>query len=419
MFDSAPPAPDTTRMPTIAISVPSGAHHRSFLLPMRDLFAAEQDLRFLVISPGAPWANELFPATDYPRDRYSFVDGMQAESALAQQKPSLVITNTAGLDPLDTPVLEAAQRLGVRSLTIIESWDNVWKMERVAKGLSKGGRKIILADHITVWNDVMAAHLLRVFPSLRGEQVLVTGAPRLDFFGPRFADKLPNRERTLRYYGLRPEEPVLHFATTELYDHGYVAETIGKAKRRGELPPNLQLYASVHPGGNRERHRPWADQYGFVLRFSPGRREHAPHPDFQYNPTLEDLLYLVGIFKYADVMVNLSSTVALESCVVDRPVICAFFGKPFGWLAMSPVEWWTWRRSMIVRDFHEHYADLLRGGGIAVAKNSRQLIARITACLAHPEKDSEKRRRSAEIIATTLAGDASDRVLATIRRILE
>ena len=160
-----------------------------------------------------------------------------------------------------------------------------------------------------------------------------------------------------------------------------------------------------------ERHTPWAEAYGFVLRFSPGRHEQAPHPDFRYNPSLQDMLLLASLFKETDVMVNLSSTVALESCFADRPTICAFFGKPWDWL--------TWYRSMVVRDFKEHYADMLRGGGIAVARNPRQLVQMTREYLETPTKDREGRRRSAEIIATTVAGDASERALKALKTFLQ
>lgn len=377
---------------------------------MRDLLVEQTDWQFLVVSPGAPWSDRLFPFADYPRDRFSFAENGSADRVLQTVRPSLLLTTTTGLDPLDVPLLETARRLGIRTATVIESWDNVRKMNRVHRGLGKGGQRVVLPDHLLVWNDIMRGELLRYFPSVREDQISIVGAPRLDYFGPRYADQLPSREDTLRYFGLNPAGRVLHLATTELYDHGHVAKAIGEAKRRGELPPDLQLYASVHPGGNTERHRPWAEQYGFVMRFSPGRHEPAPHPDFRYNPTREEILTLVALFKYTDVAVNLSSTVALESCVADRPVVCAFFGKPLDWIG--------WRQSMVVRDFREHYADLLRGGGIAVARSPRQLVAQTSEYLEHPEKDRDGRRRSAEIITTTLAGNACPRVLAALRQLV-
>ncbi len=378
---------------------------------MREIFITETDWRFLILTPGAPWAGALFPPAIYPRDRCAFALSGEAESVLRKQHPTLVLTTTTGLDPTDAPVLSAAKELRIRTATLIESWDNVWKMERVAHGQGKAGQRVILPDVLCVWNTVMREHALRAFPSVPPSAVIVTGSPRLDYFGPRYAARLPSRAEVLRALGLDPARPFLHFATTELYDHGHVARVLAHAKHEGRLPPELQFYASVHPGGNLARHQPWAERYGFTIRYSPGRQEGAPHPDFRYNPLAADLLRLVTIFREAAVMVNLSSTVALESCLADRPTICAFFGKPF--------DWWRWSRSMIVRDFREHYADLLRGGGIRVARNPALLVSEVQASLANPARDHEGRRRSAETIAGTLAGDSAERVLRALRPLVE
>lgn len=408
-------------MRIIAISVPSGAHHRSFLQPMRDVLVNETDWDFLVLSPGSPWADQLFPTSFYPRDRFTFAENNVAGQKLKDQRPALAVTTTTGLDPADVPILESAQAADIKTATVIDSWDNVLKMDRIQRGLGKGGQRIVLPDHLMVWNDIMKHDVLRLFPSLTAERVSIVGAPRLDYFGPRYAGLLPSREETLRFFGLDPGRPVLHLATTELYDHGHVAKAIGEAKQRGDLPSDVQLYASVHPGGNMGRHKPWAEQYGFTIRFSPGRHPTPPPglrgagdsfpPEFLYNPTREEMLTLVALFKYTDVAVNLSSTIALESCVADQPVICAFFGKP--------LDWFTWRRSMVVRDFQEHYADLLRGGGVAVSRSPRELVRHIREYLENPSKDRDGRRRSAEIIATTLSGDASTRVLSTLKDLIQ
>lgn len=377
---------------------------------MRPLFVAETDWQFLVLTPAAPWADRLFPAAEYPRDRFRFVLPAETSSVVQPEKLQLLVTTTTGLDPLDAPLLDFSRTHGVPTLTFVESWDNVWKMERVARELGKSGQRVVLPDHLLVWNDIMKTHALRAFPELTRGQITVTGAPRLDFFGPRYVSRVPSREETFRALGAPPAARLLHLATTELYDHGHVAKAIARAKRRGDLPADLFLYASVHPGGKMERHRPWAEAFGFTVRFSPGRTEDASHPDFRYQPTEEDLLLLVATFRHTDVMVNLSSTVALESCLADRPTVCAVFGKRF--------DWWNWRRSMVVRDFKEHYADLVRGGGITVAQNPQELVAALRAYLADPSKNHEGRRRSAEIIATTLAGDASARVLDVLQRIV-
>lgn len=442
-------------MPTIAISVPTGSHHRALLQPLRDFFVREPDWNILIISPGAPWAEELFPATVYPRPKFTFAETKTSEwqapatqamlrALYRERRPTLVLTTTTGRDPVDRPILAVANKLGIRTCTFVESWDNVWKMAR------KRAEQVI-PDHLIVWNEIMKSHLLREFPELSADRVSVTGAPRLDYF--QHQDNLPSREHLFDDLGLDPKKRLLHLATVELYDMSYVAEHIREAKRRGHLPADLQLYASMHPGsGKPDMHTPWAEKYGYTLRYSFGRRDAAPHPDFLFNPTMEEMLRLVALWRETDVMVNFSSTAALESMLADRPTIAVLYGKatladvinPMQWLAMSEqhkngvggpstpraarrsgsfsslplVEWWNWRRSAVVRDFREHYRDLVRGGGVRVVRHRRDLIPTIQDSLADPERDHDGRQRSCEIIMTTLKGDASEKTFAVIKKLV-
>jgi hypothetical protein len=303
---------------------------------------------------------------------------------------------------VDRPILLAAHELKIPTCTFIESWDNIWKM-----ALKRDEQ--ILPDHLIVWNGIMRDHLLREFPELTPERVSVTGSPRLDAF--RHLDKIPSREQLFAYIGLDPTKRLLHLVTVELYDISHVAEQIGEAKQRGRLPAALQLYASMHPGsGEPNLHRHWAEKYGYTLKYSFGRRESAPHPDFRFNPTMEEVYLLVALWKETDVMVNFSSTAALESLLADRPAIGVMFGKPW--------DGWRWRRSAVVRDFREHYQDLVRGGGVRIVERRRDLLPAINDSLAHPEKDRDGRRKSCEIIMTTLMGDASAKTLDVLRQLL-
>lgn len=396
-------------MPIIAISVPSGSHHRAFLQPLRKFFLGRTGWNYIIISPGAPWADQFFPRNEYPRDRFSFFEvdtdkfnipetKVKLKKLYAEKKPILVLTTTTGRDPVDRPILSAAIETGIKTCTFVESWDNIWKMARQRQ-------EQIIPDHIIVWNQIMKEHLLREFPDIRNERISVSGSPRMDYF--KHADMIPTREKLFNYLGLDPKKKLLHLATVELYDQSHVAEQIGKAKRKGELPEDLQLYASMHPGsGKPEMHKPWAEKYGFTLRYSFGRKESSPHDSFNFNPTMDEMYLLTALWKYTDVMVNFSSTAALESILADRPTICALYGKKW--------DLWNWHRSAVFRDFKEHYKDLTAHGGVRVVKKRHDLIPVINDYLEHPEKDRAARIESCKTIMTTLEGDASEKTMEVI-----
>ncbi len=400
-------------MPTIAISVPSGSHHRALLQPMRELLINKYTWNYVIITPGAPWADEFFPHSEYPRHRFSFEeikseawDKPETEANLEviykKYQPDLVLTTTTGRDVVDRPILRVAKKLGLKTCTFIESWDNIWKMARLRK-------EQVIPDKIIVWNQIMKDHLLREFPEVNEEQVAVTGAPRFDLFS--HTNRIPSREELFEYLGLDPSKRLLHIATVELYDMSNVAEQIGIAKQDGSLPEDLQLYASMHPGsGKPSMHQHWADKYNYTLRYSFGRRDNSPHKDFNFNPTMREMYMLVALWKYTDVMVNFSSSAAVESMLGDRPTICVLYGKP--------LDWWNWRKSMVVKDFKEHYRDIVSGGGVRVIKKRPDLIPAINDYLEHPEKDRDGRVQSCKNIISFLDGSSCHRTMEEIQKLV-
>jgi hypothetical protein len=374
----------------ILFSVPSGFHLRELLLPLKHFLEADNSLEKInVATPAAAFHQKIFPTFG---SKFIFTDQPKFTDL------NLVITNTTGLDSYDLPLLREAKINKIPTLTFISSWDNIWKIERHIK---QQRVKHEFADHIVVWNEIMQHHLQRLLPASSSTKIHIIGAPRLDYFF--HTNKIPTRAQLLNYLQLSPDQPLLHFATTELYPMGYLVKAVAKAY------PQANLYASVHPGGNINQHKS-LELYGARVRYSFGRRETSPHPAFLYNPSLEDIYYLVALFKHSDLLINHSSTVAIESFLGNTPVINVNYGQP--------LDWWRWRRSVIVRDFREHYSDITHEHATQVVRNSRQLLAATQNYLAHPEQDAAARAQTLKKMITTTDGNASQKTFALIKNLI-
>jgi hypothetical protein len=186
----------------------------------------------------------------------------------------------------------------------------------------------------------------------------------------------------------------------------YIAEAVKTAMGDGQLPKNLVLLATVHPGGKLSNHAS-LEKYGVAVRFAFGRKEHITVPGFTYNPTAADIYNSVALYKHTSVLINHSSTTALESLLADVPVINIKYGQP--------LDWWRWYRSMVYRDFQQHYRDVVADGATKVVKNKGQLISAIKNYLAHPEEDKAARVQTITKMITTINGTASAQVLDTIK----
>ncbi|MEX0650096.1 MAG: CDP-glycerol glycerophosphotransferase family protein [Candidatus Andersenbacteria bacterium] len=392
----------------LLFSVPTGYHLRELLMPLKEHLEADSAIeQVIVMTPGARYRTEIFAL--YP-EKFVFIENpaienIEAHKTLLQEHhPDIVITDTVGIDFLDYPVLKAAQELRLKTLTFIASWDNVWKINRHMQA----GKNVAFADSFIVWNEMMKEHLLSIVSPVLGEQVAVIGAPRLDYFWHE--DRIPTKQALYEYLGLTDtSRPLIHFSTTELYPMGYLVKAIREGITKGEIPRNPYLYASVHPGGNMDNHKD-LKQYDVTVRYSFGRRDNAPMKEFAYNITPDEQYMLTAVFKHADLLINHSSSTALESLIAKTPVINVKYGQP--------LDWWRWYRSSVYSDFKEHYLDIVKYNATRVVHNNKQLVSATKELLENPVIDEGARAKTVQRMISTVDGTTGQRVLNRIKQLV-
>lgn len=383
----------------LLFSVPSGYHIRELVLPLRRHFESHSSVSEVhIVTPAAAISSQVFPEFG---TKFIFHENPKDDAGhtelFSSIQPDRVITNTVGHDALDEPILRIAKQMGIPTITFIASWDNVWKIER----LLKNNIPVAIADRFIVWNTMMKDHLLRVFPQISAGSIAIIGAPRMDYFSQTAL--IASRETIYQAFGFEDlDRPFIHIATTELYPMGYIGKTIHRAIQGGIIQEEPYVYASVHPGGILEKHQELADE-GAIVRFSPGRKDDISLQSFRYAPTEQDIFFLLGVFMHAGVLVNHSSTVALESMIADVPVVNVKYGMP--------LDWWKWYRSMVYRDFQQHYKDLISDDATYVATSSGKLIQSIARALKYPEEKKQNRAITVKKMITTTDGTASKQVL--------
>lgn len=394
----------------IVISVPSGYHAREILFPLQDLLTDDASVSSVfVITPAAEWHQQLFP--DFA-PKFSFHSNAFTpeghEHLLSDLHPDLVLTPTMGLDLKDTPLILAARRLNIPTLTFVSSWDNVFKIARlIRRGHAKHTANVnvdyALPDYFAVWNRYNSDHLFRLFPHLQPAQVIITGPPRFDYF--THTDRIPTKADLYNYLDIKSDPSstsLIHCATTELYPFNYIIKQIHNAAISNRLATPVELYASVHPGGNMSKHQVYA-KYDVTTRYSFGRRDSSPHSDFLYLPTTQEMYYLIALFQHSALLVNQSSTVAIESMRANVPVINVMYGRSY--------DWWHWHRSMVYRDFHQHYRYITDNKGTSLVRHRRSLIPAINVCLNNPSYKSFERAYTLQELITYSDGSCSRRLI--------
>lgn len=390
----------------LLFSVPTGYHLRELVMPLKNMLEADTDINEVVVmSPGAAHKEEIFAGYS---SKFSFVANPSTEDidghkkVLEELKPDIVVTDTVGIDALDYPILKASQELGIKTITFIASWDNVWKINRHIKG----NHPVAFADSFIVWNTMMKDHLLRTSDAVSSDNIAVIGAPRLDYFWHK--DRIPSKKDLYDYLGLEDySRPLIHFTTTELYPMDYLVKAVREGINSGAITHNPYLYASVHPGGNMDNHKE-LKQYDVVIRYSFGRRDNAPMKEFAYNISEEEQYMLTSLFTHADLLVNHSSSTALESLIGKVPVINVKYGRP--------LDWWRWYRSSVYSDFKEHYVDIVRDNATRVVGNKKEMIDATQQLLETPLMNEAARIKTVERMITTTDGTAGRKVLDQIKK---
>jgi hypothetical protein len=190
-------------------------------------------------------------------------------------------------------VVKTARRLGVPSIMLVWSWDNL-------------SSKAVLhehPDHLLVWNDVQRAEAvdLHGFPA---ERVSVVGAPNFDRF---FAEA---EAGALRRPGAGDAPTILYLGSSSNVapDEAAVVSRWLAAVRSSADPVvrDARVVVRPYPAGQ-ERWRGWSP---------PDRRTAVTEPTEKIEPgTLAQLL------ADADCVVALNTSAEIEAAIADRPVL--------------------------------------------------------------------------------------------------
>jgi hypothetical protein len=318
---------------------------------------------------------------DYPRSP-------EALERLQQLKPSVLVTT--GPFQFEQPaVVAAARHLGIRTLALIPSWDNV----------STKNRMVYKYDGYLVWSDWTRRELREMYPQSRNVPVYVVGAPQFDvFFQERFRQ---SREAFCHSQGLRPDLPIIVHAIGSpnfLREH-HAAIEMAKRVVAGDLG-DVQLLIRPHPIHDKAEFGEMFSTFG--PRVVVQKTADAKTPLEARSQDTGQILEWVNTFRHADVVVNLSSTVTVDAAIFDRPVVNLDYdpepGRPNQALVKDVNHLWT------------HFKPIAESGGVWLVNNTDEMVDAVRTYLAHPELHREKRRWIADTVCGHLDGHCGERL---------
>lgn len=213
----------------------------------------------------------------------------------------------------------AAKSLNIETTTVIYSWDNLPK-----------ARLALRADKYLVWSPLMKEQLQNFYSEIPQEQIHITGTPQFEFYGE--ATNIIPKDDFYSNSNLDSSKKIICFsgddALTSPHDPLYLDAIASEILKHNKQ----QAYQIVF----RRCPVDVSGRYDWVLKKYPDLIVDMP-PKWNFNsaiwtavyPLFEDVKLLVSLAYYADVVVNLGSTMAFDF---------GMFNKPCIYLAYNPVE---------------------------------------------------------------------------------
>lgn len=299
-------------------------------------------------------------------------------------KPTLVITTSLGYFDFDQLIMREARLHGVQVVSIILSWDNT----------SSKGMAGAFSDYVVAWTKNMKKELIQLH-DIDDKKIFVGGVAHYDHYYRE--DSFMSRKKLFDKYGLSMERKLIFFGTKS--PNGYpwnpeIIKIIGSAIEKDLFAFPCQLLVRIHPihfifkDGQRrynsalEEYEKLKGKYPFVFYNYPN----IMSKDMPFDMPKSEIIELSSILKYSNILINMVSTLMLEGCIFQVPIINVCF---FGRVIIDDIE--TSREPTLTDILYTHNQRIIKTGGVKNAYSVDELIEYINMYLENPELHYKER----------------------------
>jgi hypothetical protein len=316
----------------------------------------------------------------------------EASIRLEKNRPDVVIST--GPFQFEQPgVFSAAKALDIPVIAYIPSWDNI----------STKNRMVFKYDGYIVWNQQARGELHHFYPHTKSAPVYVVGAPQFDVLKEeRF---YRTRKEFCADQELDPNLPIIVYAigSPNFLNEKPGAVYLAKRIAEGALG-NVQMLVRPHPVHDHAQIKELFAPYEPLVRLQASKNAGK-----KVNKKSQDegqIVEWINTFRHADVVVNLSSTVAIDAAIFDTPVVNLDFDPQPGQADQR----------LIKEINHEwtHFKPVAESGGVFLVNDFEELEHAVKTYLEHPELHREKRRWIAEHVCGFSDGKSGERMAEAI-----
>ena len=272
------------------------------------------------------------------------------------------------------PVLSIAQVLGIKTSSFIFSWDN----------LASKGRMLGEFDSYMVWSELMKDELKYFYPNTNEDKIYIVGTPQ---FEPYIMDEYKiDKSQFYEKFGLDSSKKIICYSCADAdigrNDEVHIRGVLSYMKKQDTN--TIQLLVRTSPAEDGKRFENLKNEFPEIKWNIPKwilTRDNHVESWSQRLPSYEDVIDLKSILSFADVNVNMCSTMSLDFMLFDKPVINSVFGNENNGL---------YNDQKYLN--YVHYDRVVKSGAVVVAKNEEELISAINIELETPYRRTNKRK---------------------------
>lgn len=284
-----------------------------------------------------------------------------------------------------------ARSHGIPTVQVVANYD----------GLSSKGFRGTTVDELLVWGPTMRDDAVRL-QGIPESRVKMIGALRYDHLRDR---QYPPRDTFLRQRRLNPSRKTILFAGSRNVHHYF--EMLSAFEELNKYNDQFQLVIRVYPKKSLLR----SAAMTYFLRHArtlPGVYVSIADPNYEEGIENKEVLAieeeeLWSLLKHSDLVVNLYSTIALEACLFDKPVINMWYFVNVGMAVRQPV--------YIPYPEIYHIRKFMGYGAAEQATSREELIDLIQRAVEQPEQRSGQRRLAVSKELGPLDGKVIDRLV--------
>ena len=310
-----------------------------------------------------------------------------------ESNPPDVVLSTGSFRFEEPAVAAEARKLNIPTLAFITSWDNP----------STKNRMVYKYDGYLVWSEIMKQDMHHFFKESREVPVYITGAPQFDvFFQQRFYE---SREDFCARNLLSPDKPFILYAlgSPNLFLEEASIYYLAKRVAEGELG-DVQLLIRPHPLHDKGLDAGLFKQLGpRIIIQDNGQGGLSVPTRAQTEQNIHDW---VNTFRHCALLVNLSSTAAIDAAIFDKPIINLDYDPEPGQ-----------SRQRLVKEINHtwtHFKPVVDSGGMLLVNDDAEMVEAVKTYLLNPGLHREERRRMAEMVCGFLDGRCGERMVDAI-----